>query len=101
VITDDYQSVSEFDTEKIVSMDSATFGLPRENEHVVKIDATHSNMCWFDGQGQRDKDNYEKVWNNLEEPCEDSLVRSESNNIAAPCAASLGEQLAALHSSSG
>jgi hypothetical protein len=90
--------VSNSDREKIVSMDSATFGLPGENEHVVKIDATHIDMCRFDGESQKDKDNYERVWNNLEELYEDALARGESINVEAPTAASLSERLIALRS---
>jgi hypothetical protein len=55
-------------------------------------------MCRFDGQSQKDKDNYERVWNNLEELYEDALARGESVSVEAPSAANLSERLAALRS---
>lgn len=60
-------------------MESAKFGLPGQNERILGIDATHSDMCRFNPkQSQQEKDNMEKVLDNVEELFDLALERSES-----------------------
>ena len=40
----------------------------------MRIDADHSNMCRFDLESQRDRDNYKKVQRRLQMMCADALI---------------------------
>jgi hypothetical protein len=53
------------------------FGLPGDRENIVRLNATHSDMCRFD-DSQQDQDNFKLVANNLEELYEDALQKCES-----------------------
>ena len=57
---------------------SATFGLPGHRENIVRLNASHSDMCRFDAQDQRDKDNLEIVLSNLEDIYDRALKSCES-----------------------
>ena len=59
---------------------SATFGLPGHRENIVRLNATHSDMCRFDGKDQRDKDNLKIVSSNLEDVYDVALKNCESAN---------------------
>ena len=59
---------------------SAIFGLPGQRENIVRLDASHSDMCCFDGTNQRDKDNLKIVCSNLEDAYEYALKTCESVN---------------------
>ena len=61
---------------------SATFGLPGHRENIVRLDASHSDMCRFDGISQRDKDNLKIVLSNLGDAYEEALRSCESANDA-------------------
>jgi len=50
------------------------FGLPGERENIVRLNATHSDMCRFD-DSQQDQDNFKLVANNLEELYEEALEK--------------------------
>ncbi|RDW58409.1 hypothetical protein BP5796_12339 [Coleophoma crateriformis] len=52
------------DLDSVVSKDSVQFGLPGQNENVVKLNADHHGVCKF-GQGQKDQDNFKLVRGNL------------------------------------
>lgn len=56
------------------------FGLPGDRENIVRLDASHSDMCRFD-QSKRDQDNFKLVWSNVEDLYEDALKRGESISI--------------------
>ena len=59
---------------------SATFGLPGHRENIVRLNASHSDMCRFDVKDQRDKDNLEIVFSNLEDLYDEALKSCESAN---------------------
>ena len=59
---------------------SATFGLPGHRENIVRLNASHSDMCRFDGTDQRDKDNLRLVFRNLEDVYTEALTSCESTN---------------------
>ena len=59
---------------------SATFGLPGHRENIVRLNASHSDMCRFDAKDQRDKDNLEIVFSNLEDLYDEALKTCESAN---------------------
>ena len=70
---------AEADVHKqVVPKKSATFGLPGHRENIVRLDASHSDMCRFDGIDQRDKDNLKIVSSNLEDAYEQALKSCES-----------------------
>ena len=60
--------------------DRATFGLPGHRENIVRLNASHSDMCRFDAKDQRDKDNLEIVFSNLEDLYDEALKSCESVN---------------------
>jgi hypothetical protein len=64
-----------------VPRDSVVIGLPGSREHVVKLNAEHSDMCRFDLSIPNDQDNYEVVEANLEELCLEALKQGERNVI--------------------
>ena len=57
---------------------SAIFGLPGHRENIVRLSASHSDMCRFDANDQRDKDNLEIVLSNLEDLYDEALKSCES-----------------------
>ncbi|KAH6669960.1 hypothetical protein B0J14DRAFT_545730 [Halenospora varia] len=57
----------------VVPRESATIGLPGDREKMIKIDASHSNMCRFDPNMEEDCDNYELVERNLKRLCDIAL----------------------------
>lgn len=59
---------------------SAVFGLPGHRENIVRLNASHSDMCRFDTKDQRDKDNLEIVLSNLEDLYVEALKICESAN---------------------
>ena len=59
---------------------SATFGLPGHRENIVRLNASHSDMCRFDAENQSDKDNLEIVFSNLEDLYVEALKSCESAN---------------------
>ena len=61
-----------------MSKKSATFGLPGHRESIVRLDASHSDMCRFNGINQGDIDNYKIVSSNLEDLYEGALKSCES-----------------------
>lgn len=64
-----------------MTKDSATFGLFGHRENIVRLNASHSDMCRFDAKDQRDKDNLEFVLSNLEDLYDEALKSRESANI--------------------
>lgn len=60
-------------TGDVVTKDSATFGLFGHRENIVRLNASHSDMCRFDAKDQRDKDNLEFVLSNLEDLYDEAL----------------------------
>ena len=60
---------------------SATFGLPGHRENIVRLNAGHSDMCRFDAKDQRDKDNLEIVFSNLEDLYDAALNNRESASL--------------------
>ncbi|KAG5804038.1 hypothetical protein H9Q74_011112 [Fusarium xylarioides] len=63
--------------DKIVIKESASFGLPGTNEHVVSLPASHDGICKF-GDNQQDKDNLERVIVNIYELCHSAVSLRES-----------------------
>ena len=60
---------------------SATFGLPGHRENIVRLNASHSDMCRFDSTDQRDKDNLKIVSSNLEDVYTEALKSCESAKL--------------------
>ncbi len=69
--------------DQIVPKKSAVFGLPGDRENIVRLDASHSDMCRFD-QSRQDQDNFKLVWNNVEDLYKEALKGSELSNILSP-----------------
>lgn len=64
---------------------SATFGLPGHRDNIVRLNATHSDMCRFDGKDQRDKDNLKIVSSNLEDVYDVALKNCKfANSVHLP-----------------
>ena len=53
---------------------SAVFGPPGDRENIVRMDASHSDMCRYDGT-QHDRDNLKLVLSNMEDLYEQALKR--------------------------
>lgn len=63
-------------TYKIVSRRSADLGMPGDRENVVKLNASHGNMCKF-GAGTTDQDNLKLVLGNIRDLYKNALKSSE------------------------
>ncbi len=61
---------------------SAIYGLPDDKEVVVKINADHGDICRFDMKSTRDKENFRRVWNALEEMYGLALQQGESEAVS-------------------
>ena len=60
----------------MVPRKSAVFGLPGDRENIVRLNASHSDMCRFD-ESQQDQDNFNLVRSNIEDLYEEAIKRSE------------------------
>lgn len=63
-------------TYKIVSRRSADLGMPGDRENVVKLNASHGNMCKF-GTGTTDQDNLKLVLSNIRDLYKNALKSRE------------------------
>lgn len=63
---------------------SATFGLPGHRENIVRLNASHSDMCRFDGISQRDIDDLKIVSSNLDDAYVKALSCESANEAHLP-----------------
>jgi hypothetical protein len=60
-----------------VPQDSAFFGLPRDRERILPINADHSSICRFDPNNRTDADNLKRVLSSVEDLYELALKKGE------------------------
>lgn len=65
---------------QIVPRESARFGIPGNREHVVKLNADHSEVCKF-GPNQTDQDNFKLVRSNIKDLYKVALKKCELSTI--------------------
>ena len=78
-------------------MHSAVLGLAGHRERILGIDGSHSNICRFDPRrNQTERDNMDKVINNVDDLFRLALVRGESMALSCTPTTSLETRFAAL-----
>ena len=81
----------------MVSRESAIFGVSSNKENIVKLNATHSDMCRFDLSG-KDQDVFKLVRGNIEDVYEKALKKGESLTPLTNSDEALERRFAALQS---
>ncbi|MCJ1373974.1 hypothetical protein MMC20_005204 [Loxospora ochrophaea] len=81
--------------ERIVTRESASFGVPGDKEAIIELKAAHSDLCRFD-QSEGDQVLFKRVRIPIQEMYEKALSKSESVGVHSQIDLELESRLAAL-----